>query len=150
MKSIHEETEIKLNELIERSIDAEKGFIKASEYVDNPKLKSYFSEKVIETNGYISELRHVLLLHGIDVEDDDDGSVSGTLHRVWIDTKALFSLDSDQSIVEEVKEGEKETIKDYEEILSDHELNQEIRVVLLKQKNAIEMSSKRLDILENI
>ncbi|MHA7941734.1 PA2169 family four-helix-bundle protein [Formosa sp. 3Alg 14/1] len=150
MKPIHGDTEIKLNELIEKLVDVEKGFIKAAIHVDNPKLKRYFNEKVIARNGYISELRQLLLAQGLDLEDDDDGSISGTLQRVWIDTKALFSLDSDESILEEVREGEQETINDYDEILNNYELNSDLRAMLLKQRDAIAESRNTIDSLENI
>ncbi|CDF80357.1 conserved hypothetical protein (DUF2383) [Formosa agariphila KMM 3901] len=150
METFSEEAEIKLNELIEKAIDAEKGFIKASIHVDNPKLKTFFNEKVIERNGYITELRDLLLTQGLDLEDDDDGRLSGILNRVWIDTKALFSLDSDESILEQVREGEKEAIKDYDEILNNHELNPDLRAMLLKQRDAIQASSNKIDYLEHI
>jgi len=150
MEAFSAEAEIKLNELIEKAIDTEKGFIKASTHVDNPKLKNFFKEKVIERNGYITELRELLLTQGLDLEDDDDSGLSGILNRVWIDTKALLSLDSDESILEEVREGEKEAIKDYDDILNNYELNPDLRAMLLKQRDAIQASNNTIVTLENL
>ena len=149
MKPYNEETEIKLNELLEKAFDAEKGFIKASEHVDSPRLKTFFKEKAIERNEYVSELSRILKAQGMDVAEMS-ASLSGSIHRAWIDTKALFSLDDDESMLEEVRNGENAAIEDYEELLNNYELNQEVRVILLKQKNAIEMNRRHVEYLEHI
>ncbi|MDW5288298.1 PA2169 family four-helix-bundle protein [Formosa sp. PL04] len=149
MKAFNEKTESKINDLIEKTYDAEKGFKKVSDHVDNPRLKTFFNEKARERSGYINELTNTLRSQGMNVTEND-GSVSGSLHRAWIDTKAFFSFDNDESMLEEVRNGEKVAVNDYEEILNNYELNLPLREVLLKQKNAIEMNSKKVDYLEDI
>ena len=149
MKPFNEKTESKLNDLIEKAYDAEKGFKKASQHVDNPRLKTFFNDKALERSGHINELTQTLRVQGLNVTEND-GSVTGSLHRAWIDTKAFFALDNDESMLEEVRNGEKAAVKDYDEILTDYELSPAVREVLLKQKNEIYASSQQADYLENI
>ena len=149
MKPYQEDILIKLNELIEKAFDAEKGFIKASQHVDSPRLKTFFKEKAIERNEFVMELTRTLKAKGMNITEMS-GSLSGTLHRAWIDTKALFSLDEDKSMIEEVRNSEHAAIEDYEDLLNNYELNQEIRVILLKQKNTIQMNLNRVDYLEKL
>lgn len=149
MKTFHEKTESKLNDLLEKAYDAEKGFKKVAAHVDNPKLKSFFTNKARERSGHINELTNTLRIQGMDVSEKD-GSTAGSLHRAWIDTKAFFSIDNDESMLEEVKTGEKAAIADYDDILDNCELNIPTRDILLKQKNDIQASYNKANYLEDI
>lgn len=142
-------TEDKLNDLVKKAYDAEKGYRKVSENVDNTSLKNFFAEKARERSGYVNELTSVLRSQGMEVTDKD-GSTAGTLHRAWIDTKAIFSRDNEESMLEEVKTGEKAAIDDYDDILNNCELNPSVRDLLLRQKNAIQASYNKADYLEDI
>ncbi len=149
MSLFKESTVNKLNDLIEKAYDAEKGFKKASNHVESPRLKHFFIEKARERSGYINELSSTLRKQGMEVTEND-GSTFGALHRAWIDTKALFSMDNDESMLEEVRNGEKAAIDDYDDILDNCELNPTTRDVLLKQKIAIQASHDKADYLEDI
>lgn len=149
MNTFNEKTENKLNDLLEKAYDAEKGFKKAANHVDNSRLKTFFHEKARERSGYINELNDTLRQSGMNVSEND-GSVSGAMHRAWIDTKAFFSFDNDESMLEEVRNGEKAAIDDYDDILNNCELNPAVRDILLKQKVAIQASYDKADYLEDI
>jgi len=149
MGLFNKSTENKLNNLIEKAYDAEKGFRKVSKHVENPRLKTFFTEKAIERSGYINELTNSLRKQGMKVTEDD-GSVSGSMHRAWIDTKAFFSMDNEESMLEEVRNGEKAAIDDYQDVLGECELNPSVKDILLKQKNAIQASYDKADYLEEI
>ena len=49
-----EEMSNKLNELLEKNYDAEKGYKKAAEIVDSPKLKSFFEEQAQNRYDFVS------------------------------------------------------------------------------------------------
>ncbi|MGB3606262.1 MAG: PA2169 family four-helix-bundle protein [Psychroserpens sp.] len=149
MNNNFNEVERKLNELLEKAYDAEKGFKKAAENTDNQRIKKFFHDQARERSGYINELVDALKRRGMNVEEND-GSISGTLHRAWIDTKALFSFDNDESMLEEVRNGEKAALKDYNDILEDPKIDLEIRDILLKQKAAIQNSYDKADYLEDL
>jgi len=143
----NEKTEHKLNELLEKAYDAEKGFKKAIEHTNNPRLKSFFAEQARQRSAFITELRQVLKSQGMKIKDSD-GSISGSIHRFWMDTKAFFSADTDESMLEEVRNGEKAAIEDYDAILDHCELNVPIRDILSKQKGAIQANYNKADYLE--
>lgn len=149
MELFKESTENKINILLESAHDLEKGFRKAVDNVGNPRLKSFVREKASEKNGYISELRNTLNKQGMNVTEHD-GSVSGSLHRAWIDAMAFFSADNDELMFEEVEIGEKIAITDYNGILDNCELNVSKTGILLKQKRAILSSHDKADYLEAI
>ncbi|WP_178988702.1 ferritin-like domain-containing protein [Winogradskyella schleiferi] len=144
-----EKTENKLNDLIEKAYDAEKGFKTVADHVDNPRLKTFFNEKARERGGHVNDLTNTLRKKGMEV-NQHDGSISGSLHRAWIDTKAFFSMDDDESMLEEVRNGEKQAIDDYDDILNNYDLNPTIRELLLKQKSEIQASYNKANYLEGI
>ena len=54
----NEKISSKLNEILERSFDAEKGYQTAAENVENLGLKQYFQERSNERKEFSSELRN--------------------------------------------------------------------------------------------
>ena len=149
MRIFSESTENKFNDLLEKAYDAEKGFTKAAENVDSTRLKTFFNKKASERRSFIQELRTELVANGLEIKEND-GSVAGTLHRAWMDTKALFSTDNEESMLEEVRNGEKAALEDYDDILEDKELPPTTVNILRKQRNAIESSYRKADYLEDV
>ncbi|WP_179334554.1 ferritin-like domain-containing protein [Winogradskyella costae] len=149
MALFDKKTEEKLNDLIEKAYDAEKGFKKVAEHTDNPRLKTFFLNKARVRSRYVNELTTTLRESGMEITQRD-GSWSGSLHRTWIDTKAFFSMDNDESMLEEVRNGEKQAIEDYDDILNNYELNPTVRGLLLTQKAEVQASYNKVDYLEGI
>jgi len=139
----------KLNDLLERTYDAEKGFKKAAENVEHSGLRSYFHQKAQERYDFGHQLKTEIKAFGQEIEEDS-GSVSGTLHRVWMDTKALFSADDEESMLEEAIRGEKEAIDEYCDILEEVSLPESTKRVLMTQKNQIESGLTRIKTLEDL
>jgi len=107
----------KLNELLEKNYDAEKGYLNAAENVESPKLKIFFKNRASERSQFAKELRTEILVHGQIPEDD--GSFKGTMHRNWMTLKSLFSSNDEEAILEEAIRGEKANLEEYKEILLD-------------------------------
>lgn len=61
-----------------------------------------------------------------------------TDHRAWMDVKAFFSADDDESMLEEAIRGEKASVEEYNDVLEDKELPASIVALVRKQKNQIE------------
>jgi len=75
----------KLNELLEKNYDAEKGYLNAAESVESPKLKMFFKKRATERGQFAKDLRMEILSYGQIPEDN--GSFKGTLHRNWMSLK---------------------------------------------------------------
>lgn len=144
-----ESTESKLNDLLEKSYDAEKGFKKAAENVDSTPMKDFFKTKALERLDFRNELRQELKNNGCEI-NEDDGSITGSLHRTWMDAKALFASDNKEAMLEEVRNGEKAALSDYNDVLEDKQLPPTTTNILQKQRNAIESSYNKADYLEDI
>lgn len=148
MSTYTEEVGNKLNALLEKTYDAEKGFKKAAENVDNPSLKAYFENKSQERYNFGHELKREIRSFNQDV--DKGGSLTGTVHRAWMDLKSLFSSDDEESMLEEAIRGEKAAVNEYEEILKETSLPLSTKSILQSQKNIINEGLTKINALEDI
>ena len=147
MSTYTEEVGKKLNDLLEKTYDAEKGFKKAAENVENPSLKSYFSDKAQERYNFGHELKSELV--SFNQEIDRGGSTTGTLHRAWMDVKSLFSSEDEESMLEEAIKGERAAINEYKEVINETSLPLSTKSILESQKTKIENGLSKIKTLEN-
>lgn len=131
-----EEISNKLNELLVKNYDAEKGYLNAIDNVDSDRLKMFFKRRASERSEFAKELRTEILRYGEDPKDS--GSFKGTVHRNWMSLKSLFSSNNEEAILEEAIKGEKESLKSYNDLLEERNLPPSIDSLLVKHKNAIQ------------
>ncbi|SFZ93041.1 conserved hypothetical protein [Flaviramulus basaltis] len=138
----------KLNDLLEKTYDAERGFKKAADNVDNTALKSYFKQKAQERYDFGHELKTELISYNQEV--DKGGSIIGDAHRTWMDIKAMFSSENEESMLEEAIRGEKSAINEYSEVINETTLPVSTKSILENQKNKIENGLSRIKTLEDL
>lgn len=144
--SYSKEVSGKLNVLLEKNYDAEKGYKLAAEKVKNPELKSFFKQRAQERYDFGHELKSEIRNFG---ENPGKGSsLAGDAHRSWMNLKASLSNDKDETVLEEAIRGEKAAVKEYEDILGDSEIPASTGNILMKQKNAIVASLNEVKALE--
>ncbi|WP_047547599.1 ferritin-like domain-containing protein [Psychroserpens sp. Hel_I_66] len=148
MSTYTKEVGKKLNDLLEKTYDAEKGYKKAAENVEHAALKSYFSQKAQERYNFGHELKSEIKSFNQDV--DKGGSVAGTMHRAWMDVKSLFSADDEESMLEEAIRGEKAAVDEYQDVLSETSLPSSTKTILTSQKNTIENGLSNIKRLEDL
>jgi len=110
-----------LNDLIEINNDRVAGFEKAISDIndENIDLKALFQGYAEQSRKNGQELAAIVG----SVDDVETGnSVSGTLHRAWIDVKALFGGSDRASILSEAERGEDAIKKAYKDALEGGEL----------------------------
>ena len=93
-----------LNNLIETCKDGELGFKTAAEGLKAPDIKAKFLEYSRQRNEMVRELQAEVRRLGGDPEKS--GSVSGSLHRGWLDIKSAITGKDDHAIVAEAERGE--------------------------------------------
>ncbi len=147
MENYTEKIEKRVKELVEKNIDAHKGFEKGSENAEPIGLKTYFKGRATERAEFISELRKEAATYGLNVSTD--GSVAGDAHRTWMDMKALFSSDKAESMLEEAIRGEKAALKEYDEVLSE-DLPASTRSIVAKQRSSIAQTLNQVKTLEDL
>lgn len=148
MSTYTEEVGKKLNDLLEKTYDAEKGFKKASENVEHSGLKMYFENKAQERYNFGHELKSELKAFNQDI--DKGGSFTGAVHRTWMDVKSLFSADNEESMLEEAIRGEKAAIDEYQDVLNETSLPSSTKSLLTTQKTTIENGLTNIQTLENL
>ncbi|RXJ44398.1 ferritin-like domain-containing protein [Gelidibacter gilvus] len=138
----------RLNDLLEKNYDAEKGFKMAAENAKHGGLKTYFSGKAQERYNFGHELKTELKNFG--QEPDKGGSVTGAAHRTWMEVKSWFSTDDDEAMLEEAIRGEKASVAEYKDVLNETALPGSIQQLLETQKNAIEHGLVNIKRLEDL
>lgn len=138
----------RLNDLLEKTYDAEKGFKKASENAKHGGLKSYFRNKAQERYNFGHQLKSEISNFG--EEPDKGGSATGAAHRTWMEVKSWFSTDNDEAMLEEAIRGEKASVDEYRDVLNDTTLPASTKEILTSQKNTIEQGLANIKRLEDL
>ena len=138
----------RLNELLEKNYDAEKGYINSAENVESKRLKIFFKNRASERSQFAKDLRTEILSYGQIPEGD--GSFSGTLHRNWTSLKALFSGNDEEAILEEALRGERASLEEYTEMLKNNEFATSTLKMLEMQKQKIQASINNLMVEEEL
>lgn len=126
----------KLNELLEKNYDAEKGYKKASENVENTKLKQFFNEQAQKRKDFGHEIKTEIKNYG--ETPDKGGSTTGAMHRTWMDIETAFSSNNEETILEEVQKGEKAAVEEYNEVIKDTTLPPTTQKILTGQRDTIQ------------
>ncbi|MFC5696271.1 PA2169 family four-helix-bundle protein [Pseudomonas sp. GCM10022186] len=123
-----------LNTLIETCKDGEAGFKACATDVERQDLQQLFLERSKECGSAASELqRSVLELGG---KPQQGSSISGDLHRRWVDLKALVTGKDEAAVLDEAERGEDVARKHYAEALR-QPLPSEIRAMVQRQYEGV-------------
>lgn len=133
-----EEISNKLNELLIKNYDAEKGYINAYKNVESKELKMFFKRRASERSDFAKELRTEILQYG--EIPTDSGSFKGTMHRNWMSLKATFTSNDDEVILEEAIRGEEASLEEYNNLITEKNLPPTIDSLIAKHRNAIQAS----------
>ncbi|TSD63948.1 PA2169 family four-helix-bundle protein [Inquilinus sp. KBS0705] len=108
-----------LNDLIEINNDRIDGFERAAKELGDADadLKAIFSKFANDSRNNVQELSACVGAVGGELETGN--SVSGTLHRTWLDVRATFSGHDRKSILDECERGEDAIKKAYRDALSE-------------------------------
>ena len=127
-----------LNDLVKINNDRVAGFENAGENLedDNPGLRPVFNKLAGESRDYAAELS--AKAREFNGEAEEGTSVSGTLHRAWIDVKATFTGHDLESMLDECERGEDAIKSAYRSALEDsNELPYEIVQLIRNQQQGI-------------
>ncbi len=141
--------EERMKQIIEKNEDSVKGFEKAAENAKERGIKNYFEKRAEKRKLFIKTLHNAtpaLQTGNMEI----DGSVKGTMHRMWMDTKTFFTGDTDEAMLEESVRGDKSAISEYNELLTDTMVPHRIREIIREQRDEIKNDLETLQILEEI
>ena len=106
-----------LNNLIETCKDGELGFKTAAEGLKSADIKQRFLDYSRQRAEMVRDLQAEVRRLGGDPEKS--GSVSGSLHRGWLDIKSVITGKDDHAIVAEAERGEDVAKTTYENALKE-------------------------------
>ncbi|TDE17378.1 ferritin-like domain-containing protein [Dyadobacter psychrotolerans] len=136
-----------INDLIEINNDRVAGFEKAIEDIsdENIDLKDLFENYAQQSRKNAQALSAVA---GSAPHLETGKSVSGTLHRVWIDVKSLFGGSDRASILSEAERGEDAIKKAYKDAL-DSELTLDEQEIVNTQAQEINAAHDKIKALRD-
>lgn len=138
----------KLNALVQKNSDAEKGFEKAAEIATAKTLADWFRTRAIERRMFRDELRDEI--HSFGYPCVKTSSLTGDLHRTWMDIKAALASDNDEAMLEEAMRGEKATLEEYNDVFADVTLPPTTETLLKQHRTKIEYGLEILRTLDDI
>ncbi|MBU2997724.1 PA2169 family four-helix-bundle protein [Cellulophaga baltica] len=148
MSTYTQEVGEKLNGLLEKTYDAEKGYKKASENTDNKVLKDFFAKKSSQRYDFGYQLKNEIASYGQKIENG--GSITAATHRAWMDVKAFLTSDNEESMLEEALRGEKAAIEEYKNVLAETALPKSTSDILNQQLSQIQLDLSKEKVMENI
>lgn len=138
----------KLNELLTKNYDAEAGYKKAAEIVENPQLKRFFETQAEHRYDFGHELKTEI--KNVGGTPEKGTSFTGDAHRTWMTIKDTFTPSDEASILEEVQRGEKTALEEYKEVMADTTLPPTTSSVLTKQVSNIESTLQNVKNFEAV
>jgi uncharacterized protein (TIGR02284 family) len=100
-----------LNGLIETCKDGCEGFKTAADDSKDPELQTIFRRYSTQRADFARELRQ--LVDSLGGDPDKRGSISGALHRGWINIKAAVSSNEPHAVLSEAERGEDAAVSAY-------------------------------------
>jgi uncharacterized protein (TIGR02284 family) len=136
-----------LNNLIETCKDGAQGFKTAAEGLKDQQVKSQFLEYSRQREQMVRELQdEVRRLGGA---PEQSGSVSGSLHRGWMNIKSVVTGKDDNSIIAEAERGEDVAKAVYEKALKE-QVPETTRALIQRQSALVHDAHDRVRALEKL
>ncbi|MDB4292621.1 PA2169 family four-helix-bundle protein [Maribacter sp.] len=134
--------------ILEKNEDAIKGFEKAAENAKELGTKAYFSKRVENRTMFLKQMRNSVTELNLG-NNEIEGSTAGAVHRTWMDVKAFFSSDNDESMLEEAVRGDKSAVKEYNEVLAETMIPSRVKEIIREQRDSIQNDLETSEILED-
>ena len=129
-------TQALLNELVETLKDGQKGYADAMTDVEDTKLKDTFKKYAAQRAEYITEIEDQMFK--LNLKPDEESSVTGTIHRAWIDLKAAITSKDNKAVLNECERGEDYAVKAYQTALKAQDLPSGLKSVIEKQYQGVQ------------
>lgn len=119
---------ITLNDLIATTFDSVDGYTEAAKNSENERFVTLFKARAAERQVVITTLRdEVTRLGGM---PDDDGTMLGRAHRMFLNLKSSVTGRDDKAIVAEVEQGEDHIKHRFESAIDDAEVSPQVNLVI--------------------
>ncbi|HSC62493.1 MAG TPA: PA2169 family four-helix-bundle protein [Caldimonas sp.] len=135
-----------LNTLIETCKDGEYGFRTCAEHVKSDQLRQVFTSRADECRKGATELQSLVTRLG--GKPDTGSSVSGTVHRGWVNVKGMLTGDSDQAALNECERGEDAALERYRDAIK-KTLPDDVAAVVQRQYEGVKRNHDQIRTLRD-
>ncbi len=135
-----------LNDLAEVSRDGEAGFMTCAGDATDPALKAYFEECAGRCQRAANLLAEEVLRRG--GKPDRTGSVTGAMHRAFVNIKAVVAGRNDIAVLDECERGEDFARRAYADAL-DVDLPADLRILVESQYMGVKHNHDRVKALRD-
>jgi len=137
-----------LQALLEKSYDAEEGFKTAMIESEHAGLKEFLKTQAANRSAFQNELSDAIL--NLNETPKDSGSVTGKIHRAWMDIKTSVSSDKEEAMLEECLRGDKASVSQYEDVLENNNLPLAIQTIVTRQLDHVQKVVSTVKTLEDL
>ena len=134
-----------LNSLISLNRDDQKGFQEAAEKIEVTEIKTYYLEQSLSRAQFVGELQSQV--HSLGSEPEDKGTVSGALHRGWMNLKTALG-GGDHAILAATESVEDHAISTYQKAMSES-LPADVRDIVERQFESVKLSHNKVKALRD-
>ena len=134
-----------LNDLIQLSRDAQKGFQEAAEKIDMPDTKTFCLEQSRVRAHFVGELQ--TLVHGLGAEPENEGTVAGAIHRGWLNLKTALG-GGEHAILSAVETGEDTAVRAYQKALG-QTLPADVRDIVQRQSYSVKQAHDTIHVMRD-
>ncbi|GAC1368064.1 MAG: PA2169 family four-helix-bundle protein [Hymenobacter sp.] len=127
-----------LNEKVETLKDGQKGYADAMTDVEDAKLKETFKKYAAQRAGYVTEIEDQMFKLDLHPKTNEGSSVTGTVHRAWIDLKSALTSKDNKAVLNECERGEDYAVKAYQTALKAQDLPSNLKSVIEKQYQGVQ------------
>ncbi|MDB5233930.1 MAG: hypothetical protein JWR44_923 [Hymenobacter sp.] len=136
-----------LNELVETLKDGQKGYADAMTDVEDSSLKDTFKKYAAQRSEFITEIEDQMFK--LNLKPDESSSVTGTVHRAWIDLKAAITSKDNKAVLNECERGEDYAVKAYQTALKAQDLPSNLKSVIEKQYQGVQEAHNTIKALRD-
>jgi uncharacterized protein (TIGR02284 family) len=136
-----------LEELIQTCKDGQKGYQEAASKVKRSDLKTFFNEQSLERSRFAGELEAELIRLG-KPDKKVSGSVVGSLHRAWIDTKVGLGGD-DKTVLAWLENGEDHAKDAYQKAVTG-DLPEDVAQIVRRQAASVQAAHDKVKSLRDM
>ena len=140
------ELEHKLNDILTRNYEAEKGFSQVIDSIDHRGFQTLMDRSISERLRFGEEIKTMIKRLGFKPKEHDD--VEEFRHRAWTHFNEIFSTNNDSAMLDEAIRGESHAIEYYETALKEIQLPKEHADVLRNHLQSIRQTKNDLEVLK--